>query len=132
MSEVARRTIDAGLYLLDRQIVDKNGLLAGKVDDLELTFPDGTEEPPFISAILSGPGVLARRVRRREGGWLEALSTKLTEQTDPPRISFGVVKKIDNHVELTVSREHLDASRLEAWVRDHIISKIPGAHVEAE
>ena len=132
MTDVAKRTIDAGLHLLDRQLVDKDGLLAGKVDDLELTVPDGTGEPPFISAILSGPGTLARRIRRRDGGWLEAFSTRLAEQAGPPRISFGVVKKIDDHVELMVSREDLDTSRLEDWVRDHIISKIPGAQVEAE
>jgi hypothetical protein len=42
---MAGRTLEAGLHLLDRQLIDKNGKLAGKVDDLELTFPDGGGPP---------------------------------------------------------------------------------------
>ena len=32
-----RRVLDLNLHLLDRQIVDRDGHLVGKVDDLELT-----------------------------------------------------------------------------------------------
>jgi hypothetical protein len=38
---MAGRTLEAALHLLDRQLVDKDGRLAGKVDDLELEFPAG-------------------------------------------------------------------------------------------
>ena len=31
---MAGRTLEAALHLLDRQLVDKDGRLAGKVDDL--------------------------------------------------------------------------------------------------
>jgi hypothetical protein len=36
---MAGRALEAGLQLLDRQLIDKDGRLAGKVDDLELEFP---------------------------------------------------------------------------------------------
>jgi len=52
--------IDAALNLLDRQIVDKDGRMAGTVDDLGLT--EDPKGPPYVTAILAGPGALARQV----------------------------------------------------------------------
>jgi hypothetical protein len=46
---------------------------------------------------------------------------------DPARISFGVVATIDDHVTIIVSREEVGSFAFEAWVRDHVISKIPGS-----
>ena len=67
--------IDAALNLLDRQIVDKDGRMAGTVDDLELT-----EEPngaPYVTAILAGPGALSRQLGGRVGRWLESVHERL-------------------------------------------------------
>jgi hypothetical protein len=55
------RVLEAGLHLLDRQLIDADGRLAGKVDDLELEIPSGGG-PPVVTAILSGPGALSRRL----------------------------------------------------------------------
>ena len=33
------RVLEAGLHLLGRQLIDSDGRLAGKVDDLELEVP---------------------------------------------------------------------------------------------
>jgi len=46
---------------------------------------------------------------------------------DPADISFGVVKRIDNQVELAVPRDDLEIMGLEDWVRSQVISKIPGS-----
>jgi sporulation protein YlmC with PRC-barrel domain len=128
MTDVAKRVIDAGLNLLDRQILDRDGMMSGNVDDLELTVPaDGG--PPVITAILAGPGALARRLGSRSGRWLENIHSRLhpSEQPGPARVAFGVVTRVGDHVEIAVSRGDLDVSRFEKWVRDHIIVKIPGA-----
>ena len=124
--------IDAALNLLDRQIVDKDGRMAGTVDDLELT--DDPKGPPYVTAILAGPGALARQVGGRFGRWLESIHQRLhpSEQAGPPRIAFGIVRKIYDHVEVIVSREELDITRFEDWVRDRLIKRIPGAEHEAE
>jgi sporulation protein YlmC with PRC-barrel domain len=128
VNETARRVIDAGLHLLDRQIVDKDGKLAGKVDDLEITFPHGSaSEQPFVSAILSGPGALATQIGGRLGRWIGGIESRLSDEPGPARISFGVVKRIESEIRLIVSRDDLDVTRFEDWVRDMIISKIPGA-----
>jgi sporulation protein YlmC with PRC-barrel domain len=124
----AGRSIDAGLELLDRQMVDVRGLMAGNVDDLELRFPEDTPGPPYVTAILSGPGALARRIGGRLGGWIASVDERLhaSGEPGPARVSFGVVGAIGPQIDLTVEREHLDVMRFEIWVRDRVIAKIPG------
>jgi sporulation protein YlmC with PRC-barrel domain len=122
------RVLEAGLQMLDRQLIDKDGRLAGKVDDLELEVPSGGG-PPVVTAILSGPGALSRRIGGRFGTWLEAVANRLRDGDDrrPARVSFGVVKRIGGAVELSVAKADLESNRLEAWTRDHLIGHLPGA-----
>jgi sporulation protein YlmC with PRC-barrel domain len=121
------KLIDAGLELLDRQVIDKDGKLSGKVDDLELAFPDAGG-PPYVSAILAGPGALSKRLGSFSGALMQELHHYVSPQhrEGPARISFGVVKRIGTQIELEVAKRDLDVNAFEAWVRDKIISKIPG------
>jgi sporulation protein YlmC with PRC-barrel domain len=113
----AGRSIDAGLELLDRQMVDVRGKMAGNVDDLELRFPDGPG-PPHVTAILSGPGALSRRIGGRLGGWIASVDERLRDpgEQGPARVSFGVVSAIGSQIDLTVERDHLEVMRFEHWV----------------
>lgn len=131
----AGRTIDAALSLLDRQIEDCDGGMAGKVDDLELTLPeDPAGGPPVVTAILAGPGALAHRLGGRLGLWLESVHARLhpSKAAAPARIPFGVVKRVEATVELSVPKGDLELSRFEDWVRDTFIGRIPGAERAAE
>jgi sporulation protein YlmC with PRC-barrel domain len=123
----AARVLSAGLELLDRQLVDPDGRMAGKVDDLELQMREGG--PPIVTGILSGPGALARRIGGRPGAWLASVHVRLRPQDrdGPARISFGVVAAVGDHVDVTVGREDLDTYAFEGWVRDRIISRLPGS-----
>jgi sporulation protein YlmC with PRC-barrel domain len=123
----AARVLSAGLDLLDRQLVDRNGLMAGKVDDLELALRE--DGPPVVAAILAGPGALARRVGGRPGGWLASIHVRLRPQDrdGPARISFGVVAAVGDHIDLTAGREDLDTYVFEGWVREHLVEKLPGS-----
>ena len=120
------RVLEAGLHLLDRQLIDSDGRLAGKVDDLELEVPEGGG-PPVVTAILSGPGALSRRIGGRPGAWLEAVANRLRGDRRPARVPFGVVKRIESAVDLSVAKAELETNRLEAWTRDHLIGHLPGA-----
>jgi sporulation protein YlmC with PRC-barrel domain len=124
----AGRILDAGLELLDRQIIDINGRMAGNVDDLELTFPD-PGGPPVVSAILAGPGALARRIGGRLGNAVASVHERLqsSDVEGPARISFGVVASIGSDVRITVSRQDLEIYRFERWARDTIVARIPGS-----
>jgi sporulation protein YlmC with PRC-barrel domain len=134
MNEGTGRIIDVGLEVLDRQIVDANGRLAGKVDDLELVFPEEESGPPYVVAIVSGPGALARRLGGRLGAWIEAARGRLHDEElpSPSRVPFSVVKRIGNDIEVSVTRDTLESDRPERWVAKHVIGKIPGAQHAAE
>ena len=125
---MAGRSFEAALHLLDRQLIDADGRLAGKVDDLELTLPEGGG-PPLVTAILAGPGALSRRIGGRLGAWLEGVANRLRDGDEdrPARVPFGVVREIGSAIDLHVAKAELETERLEAWTRDHLIGKIPGA-----
>jgi sporulation protein YlmC with PRC-barrel domain len=122
------RIIDAGLELLDRQLVDTEGRMAGNVDDLELSWAEAGG-PPFVSAILAGPGALARRIGGRSGALVASIHARLQDRSleGPARIDFGVVQQIGSDVRLSVPRALLATDVFERWVRDVLIAKIPGA-----
>ena len=124
---MAGRRVDAALRLLDRQLVDSEGMFAGKVDDLELTVP--AEGAPYVTAILAGPGSLSRRVGGRLGGWIEAIHRRLhpEEEPGPASVSWGVVREVGSSIRLSVSKDTLAVDRFDAWTRDHVIGRIPGS-----
>jgi hypothetical protein len=122
------------MRILDRQLVTNDGRLAGCVDDLELTASDDGNDL-YVSAILSGPGALAYRLRaRRLGRWLRRANDLLSpdDKTDPTRIPFNVVADIDSHVSLGCAHDEVGTESLERWTRDHVVAHIPGAGHEPE
>jgi hypothetical protein len=124
---MAGRTIDAGLSLLDRQIIDVDDLFAGNVDDLELTVRE--EGAPYVAAILAGPGSLSRRIGGRPGSRIESVPARLHSSNDPgpASISWGVVTEVGSAIRLSVPRSALEVDRFESWVREHVIGRIPGS-----
>ncbi|MBY4226987.1 hypothetical protein HQO39_08105 [Rhodococcus fascians] len=111
--------LDARLHLLDRQVLDRDGVSAATVDDLELVGIDPGPidqgaPPPRISAICSGT-TLATRIF---GG--RAPSTHLG------RIEWVDVANVSVTIELSTSRDEQDCDWQERWVRNHIIGRIPG------
>jgi sporulation protein YlmC with PRC-barrel domain len=124
---------DAALHLLDRQMVDSDGRLAGKVDDIEFTDPEPGESPILV-AFLTGPGALANRFGGKLGRFLEGLHRHV-HPAGPPgpwRVPMSAVRDIGDHVQLAVPGERLGLDITDAWFRDHLIAHIPGARHEVE
>jgi sporulation protein YlmC with PRC-barrel domain len=116
-----------GYDLLDRQILDRDGEPVGKVDDVELDADaDGV---PYVSALLVGQRALGDRIGGRLGRWIGGVARRLAPSAeDPPtRIPFDLVGEVASAVTLTVSRERLPDPPLEAWLREHVVDRIPGA-----
>jgi sporulation protein YlmC with PRC-barrel domain len=117
---VAGRILDAQLHLLDRQVLDTDGVPVTTVDDLELSGPAlGEEIPvgtpaPVLDALLTGP-VLGTRIF---GG--RPPSSRLI------RIPWKDVADVGVVIRLGIKGEGLDADWVERWVRDKIIARIPG------
>jgi hypothetical protein len=116
----AGRILDAQLHLLDRQVLDVDGVPVTTADDLELTgpapdrpIPEGTPAP-VLSALLTGP-VLGTRIF---GG--RPPSSRLI------RIPWADVADVGVVLRLGVRGESLDADWVERWIRDKIIRRIPG------
>ena len=128
------RRIWAGLMLLDHQIVDRDGRLAGKVDDLELTDPEPGGAGPRLVALLSGPGALAGQIGGAAGRWLAAMEVRLAapDHHPPARIPVERITHLDNAVAVDADAEQLDSNRAERWARDVVIDRIPGARHAAE
>jgi hypothetical protein len=127
------RVIDAALELLDRQLIDRDGRFAGNVDDVEIELPDGWPddaigERPVVTALLSGPGVLAERFGGRLGRGWAALHQRLHPGTSGSgAIPIAQVRSIDSAVRIGLARADLASDRMEDWFRTHVITKIPGA-----
>jgi len=121
------RRLWAGLHLLDRQLLDRDGRMAGMVDDLELDDSDAGRL--YVTAILSGPGALANRLgRTRFGRWMRWVHAIVSPgPRDPARIPFNLVQDIGNHITLGADRDDVGSAAAERWFRDHVIAHIPGS-----
>jgi hypothetical protein len=114
------RYLDAQLHLLDRQVLDVDGVPIAVVDDLELSeIPAGQEippdtPPPVITALLSGP----------------ALATRIFGGRPPEsrmlRTPWVAIREVGVVIKLSVGRDTQDLFWTERWVRDHVIGHIPG------
>ena len=122
----AGRRLYGALHLLDRQIVDVDGMLAGKVDDVELE-PSADGDSFHVVALLSGPGALGPRLGGRLGRFVAAVHRRLADEPRPARVSFGVVTQVGNHVTVALPRDELESNRAEAWTRTHLVDHVPGA-----
>ena len=129
---MAGRQLDLGLHLMDHQVIDRNGRMVCKVDDLELT-EDGAGNL-VVTAILLGPRVVGPRLGGRLGRWVSGLAQRLStpDRQAPPRIDFGLVTDIGSAVTVTRTVAELDVSPLDSWVAEHIIGRIPGARHASE
>jgi sporulation protein YlmC with PRC-barrel domain len=117
-----RHRIDATFHLLDRQIVDPDGAMAGKVDDLELTPPAGDPAgAPHVTAIIGGPGPLAHRIDRRLASWFRR----------EWRIDFGAVDEVGVDVRVSTPVSELPVGRAEAAVWEKVVLHLPGGRRHA-
>jgi len=123
------RRLDAALELLDRQLIDSDGTLAGKVDDLELTDPGGNLEQPRVTAILSGPAALGGRLHTPVGRWLARVADRLLapDHDQLSRVPFDQVEAVATDIRLRVAAGELGVGAGEARVRERLIGRIAGA-----
>ncbi len=131
MTVAAGRVIDRHLHLLDRQVVDPDGRMVCKVDDLELELDERGR--PYVTAILLGPRALGPRLGGRLGRWVAAIGERLAERDRPvSRIDFSLVTDIGSAIAVSRPRGRLDVIPLEDWVEEHVIARIPGSRHESE
>lgn len=111
---------------LDKLVVDRDGLKAGRVDGIVLELAAG--KPPRVAFIEFGPSVQARRYPR----WLAALVRWIVRKANggdaaAMRVPFDKLKFQRNEVVAPIKMKDAPGGALERWVRDRIIARIPGA-----
>jgi hypothetical protein len=100
----APETLHAMRDLVDRQIVDVDELLAGKVDDLLLECGDDATR---VAGLLTGAGALAPRIGGRLGAGFEDLVRRFSApQWEPQCLSPDRFRRTHSGIALTVPREY--------------------------
>ncbi|GHF32505.1 hypothetical protein FHX82_005151 [Amycolatopsis bartoniae] len=121
--------VTANDLLWDRQIFDRDGTEAGKVDDIELTTPqDGGN--PTVTALLCGPVALGPRIGDRLGTWWTAIGRRLRprDSPEPHRIPLDLVTRFDRHeVRVRATAAELPNQRMRDWTRHTIVEHLPGS-----
>ncbi|MCU1359325.1 MAG: hypothetical protein JWN99_614 [Ilumatobacteraceae bacterium] len=123
------RVLHATLDLLDRQLLDRNKMACGNVDDVELTVKD--DGKLYVTALLTGPGILSYRLRRKRLGlWLQEADRRLhgdvDDDRDRSRIPIELAFKIGPAITVAMDAADIASQDLERWARDHFADRIPG------
>jgi hypothetical protein len=112
------RILDARLHLLDRQVLDVDGVPVTTVDDLELANLQYGErldaDPPIISALISGPILTTRLFGGR------------TPRKRLHRIGWDRIAEIDTVLKLGMPGDGLEVTWFERWLAANVIGRIPG------
>jgi sporulation protein YlmC with PRC-barrel domain len=116
--------LDTASGLLDHQVVDEDGDLICKVDDIELEERNGELH---LTYILQGPGALGGRLGEPFGRWMSAIWLRLSTSGEPVRIPMSDVVEVSSAVHVAHVDPSSEVQGFERWVREHVVSRLPGA-----
>jgi len=115
--------VDLARDLLDKQVVDRNGRMLGRVDAIVLDRPE--KGAPRLAAILIGPVALAFRLHPTLGRWMAALERACgLPSARPVRIDVAHVTDIGRYVHTDLASSDTAALAVEQRLR-RWVSKIP-------
>lgn len=125
------RSLWAALHLLDRQVVDRDGQLCAKVDDLEFAEASEPGGLPILTHLLCGSAALGRRFNPRLAAELEHLRRVVepTESPGPARVSAGIVSDIGPAIKVGAARDELPVTFIDHWLARNVLAHIPGSGV---
>lgn len=110
--------------VLDQQIIDREGHKAGRVDGIALEIrPDG---PPRVAYLDVGMDVLARRFSTRLERLVHEIDRRFQRDRKPSHKPWHKVDRIGILAILDIDCSEYSSFYLEKWLRDNVITKIPG------
>jgi hypothetical protein len=124
--------MDLGKHVVDKELLDCDGLRAGKVDDLlleiEETGADTSVPAPVVKAIIAGPMALSIDLPRPVQ-WLTRLIYRALglARPGPIAIAWEHVIAIDVVVHLDIHRARAGLTVLAEAVNRRFIGRLPGA-----
>lgn len=113
-------------HIMDRELVDRAGFKAGKVDDIVLQLRPG--ELPAVRTILTGHGALLPVLPGPIGSLLAWLERHIldAERIEPRSVDWSHVSSIDVVVHLDVEREAAGLMETQHTLWRRFIQPIPG------
>lgn len=118
--------IDLVRDCLDKQVIDREGRKIGRVDGI--VIDTGGQGRPRVLSVEIGATTLARRLPRRLSEWLSTLIRKLSGSREVSvSVTWSNVKIERNELKADIDGEKSDTRLLEHFVRNRIITRIPGA-----
>jgi sporulation protein YlmC with PRC-barrel domain len=109
--------LDLVRQLLDRQVVDKNHVCCGKVDDIVLDLTG----KPKVTAILVGNGAASDRLPEFARWWSQTLFGHSVT-----RIPWSDVLVVGDVIKLASDAKDHDLDERRGWAYE-LVSKLPGA-----
>lgn len=113
--------------VMDKELVDRDGHKAGKVDDIVLQLRPG--ELPAVRAILTGHGALTPILPApiaHLARWLEQRILSI-DALEAQTVAWEHVSHIDVAVHLDVDRVEANLMRTEEAISRRYIERLPGA-----
>jgi hypothetical protein len=123
--------LDLARDVLDQQLIDRNGTKMGRVDGLVIAFEENGR--PRVDHFELGFAVLACRIHPRLERWLDAIRRRWSVRKVARQIVpwSDVAEVTENHIKLTIDAFQTPAFDWERWLRDHVVTKIPGSGDES-
>ena len=118
--------------ILDKQLVDRDGIRMGRVDGIIGRLTDGA--PITIESLELSWVTLGKRLHPRIGRLLETAHRKWSVRRSAHyHIEWTKVLSHDVHqLQVDVCAEETPATDWERWLRHHVIQRIPGSRKEKE
>ena len=119
--------LELGRDVLDKQVVDRDGIKMGRVDGLVLEAREG--HAPRIEAIEMGGVVLAARIHPRLARWVDGWRKRFKiRKTAVYRVPWSAVLEITTHeIKIDVAAGDTPNFAWEHWLQEHVIAHIPAA-----
>lgn len=112
--------------VLDQQVIDRKQQKAGKIDGIALELREG--QAPRVAYLAVGADVRFDRVSERLARFVRTLGKRLRHGQSPKpfHLPWSTIERASISVNLNVEATEYNDFYLENWLRDHIITKIPG------
>jgi hypothetical protein len=112
--------------VLDKQLIDRNGENAGRVDGVVLILRDG--KPPLLADVVVSPITLLGRLNRRLGAWYATIDRRFgPERGKPFRVPWLRCTRYGTAIELDFEIERSPINAFEDYLRAHVVERLPGA-----
>lgn len=111
--------------VLDNQIKDREKCPMGKADGIVFVLRKG--KPPRLAYLEVGMGTLAHRISKRLGKFAESVGRRWGVRGGLPfRIPWAKVRDVGIDVEVDLDASETPVMDWEKWLKERVISRIPG------